>query len=225
MSDSPTCRAPTVVVLHGLGRTQLSMSLLVRRLRRAGLRVVWGTYPSMRRDLSALAGGWLPEFLRAHGVWDEPEVDFVTHSMGGIVVRWFDRHVRPGFARRVVMLAPPNRGSEIIDRGRRWWLFRAVQGPAALQLHTGPDSAPNQLGPGRAGFGVIAGTRSLNPVFSAIVPGPGDGKVSVERARLDGAGDFATFPYSHTWLMNRRPVQDAVLRFLARGRFEPGRRD
>ena len=219
MSESSLPPARAVVVLHGLGRTRLSMAFLVRRLRREGLRVVWGTYPSMRRDLSALAGEWLPDFLRRHGVWDDPEADFVTHSMGGIVVRWFDRHVRPGFARRAVMLAPPNRGSELINQGRRWWLFRKVQGPAALQLHTGPDSVPNRLGPGRAGFGVIAGTRSLNPFFSALVPGPGDGKVSVESARLDGAGDFAAFPYSHTWLMNRRAVQDAVLAFLATGRF------
>ena len=121
------------------------------------------------------------------------------------------------------MLAPPNAGSELADRLKPTWFYRTVNGPAGQQL--GTDGLPRALGPWPAGageLGIIAGDVSLNPLFSATLPGPNDGKVTVASARLAGLKDFLVVPYSHTWLAWRRPVLAQIQAFLRTGRFDPG---
>jgi triacylglycerol lipase len=120
----------------------------------------------------------------------------------------------------VVMLAPPNGGSELVDLLKHWPVYRRLNGPAGLQLGTDVDSVPNQLGPVRdVAVGIIAGDRSFNPLFSTIIPGRNDGKVSVERTRLAGMSDHLTVHSSHTWLMWRSGVISQVKSFLRTGAF------
>lgn len=142
-----------------------------------------------------------------------------THSLGGILVR----SLLAGdttYAGRVVMLSPPNQGSEIIDAFAPSPLLGSLVGPAGMTLGTDSASVPRRLGPVDFSLGVIAGDRSLTSVGSWLIPGPDDGLVGVEQARVEGLSDFLVVPATHTMIMNRPETVAAVLSFLSRGRFE-----
>ena len=207
----------TVVLLHGLGRTPWSLKRLEWSLRDAGYHVVNFNYPSRDLPIERLADEKLAPLLRTLPVEPGAKVHFVTHSMGGILLRCYLRnHPLPQLG-RIVMLAPPNAGSQVADHLLRTWPYRTVNGPAGQQL--GTDGLPRMLGPAPGETGIIAGNHSFNPLFSSWMPGPNDGKVSVASAQLEGMTDFLTVPYSHTWLMWRRPVIRQILCFLHTGRF------
>jgi triacylglycerol lipase len=213
----------TVVLLHGLGLRGWSMARLEHALARDGYRVVNLTYPSLTMPLEKIGGEWLPARLRDAGVPDDARLHFVTHSMGGVVVRsWLRECGTPANLGRVVMIAPPNSGSEVADRLKSFPPFRWFTGVNGGRLGTAVNSVPRGLGPWptNAGeLGVIAGDRSLNPLFSAWLPGPDDGKVSVASARLEGMHDFVVLHHSHTWLQWRRDSVTATQTFLRGGRF------
>jgi pimeloyl-ACP methyl ester carboxylesterase len=215
-----THAADTVVLLHGLGRSPLAMARLARDLRADGYDVRNIGYPSQHADIQTLAETTLgPVFDSAPA---GTRIHLVTHSMGGILVRqYLHDHGTPASLGRVVMLAPPNAGSELVDRLSTWPLYRWINGPAGLQLGTSPDSVPNTLGPLPAAteVGVIAGNRSLNPLFSAWLTGPDDGKVTVASTHVANETDHLTVPHSHTWLMWRTHVISQVKTFLHTGGF------
>jgi pimeloyl-ACP methyl ester carboxylesterase len=208
-----------VVLLHGLGLNRLVMTRLAFALRREGCRVINVSYPSRRVPLERLAGEWLPALLRAHAADTAPRLHFVTHSMGGILLRLFLRDARPKNLGRIVMLAPPNHGSELADRLRDFFPFRLFIGVNGRRLGTDAASWPRRLGPLDADLGIIAGGRTLNPLFSSWIPGPNDGKVSVASTRLEGMKAHLVMPISHTWLQYRGPVIAEVKSFLREGKF------
>jgi len=209
----------TVILLHGLGRTRWSFWLVERTLRQDGYHVVNVTYPSRERSVEAIAESYLAPLVAAEQ--SAPRLHFVTHSLGGIVLRrYLQDHPVPNLG-RVVMLAPPNAGSEVADRLQPTWLYRTVNGPAGQQLGTAGLPGRLDAWPAAAGqLGIIAGDRSLNPLFSLWLPGPGDGKVTVASARLAGMTDFLTVHSSHTWLAWRRTVLRQIQAFLRTGRFD-----
>ncbi len=215
----------TVVLLHGLGLGKWSMTRIERALTRDGYHVVNLGYPSTRVPLETLANEWLPAQLAARDITpaNTPRLHFVTHSMGGIVLRaWVAGGHAPANLSRVVMLAPPHQGTPLVDRIGDWWLFRAFTGVNGRRLGTqAADAFPTKLGPwnSHAQLGIIAGDRSLNPLFSAWIPGPDDGKVPVAATRLEGMADHCVLPYSHTWLQYPREPIDQVRVFLRTGRF------
>jgi triacylglycerol lipase len=227
-SQNPAIGAPaatrdTVVLLHGLGLNRFAMLRMACALKREGYRVVNLSYPSRRVPLEQLASAWLPAALRPHHVDTATRVHFVTHSMGGIVLRLWLREPAAREARvgRIVMLAPPNRGSEVADRLRAFPPFRLFTGINGPRLGTDAASVPRQLGATAEAdeIGIIAGNRSLNPLFSAWLPGPDDGKVAVASTRLDGMRDFVVVPRSHTWLpWSSQPIRQ-VKTFLRHGTF------
>jgi len=212
-----------VVLLHGLGLGSWAMTRMESALARDGYRVINFSYPSRTLSLETLAETWLPQLLRTHSVEAAPRVHFVTHSMGGILLRLYLRdHSIPNLG-RAVMLAPPNAGSAVADHINDFFVLRwfaSVNGP---RLGTGPDSVPRSLGPWpeTAGeLGVIAGNRSLNPIFSGWLGGvPNDGKVTVASTRLTGMRDFLVLPHSHTWLQWCGDTIQQVRAFLHNGRF------
>ena len=219
LRGSPTAEdAPPVVLAHGLGRTPASMAILANRLEEAGFRVVRFGYPSRSEPMEALVDRLRDEVERCCG--DDPRhVHFVTHSMGGVLVRsYLSRRPEPHEG-RVVMLSPPNRGSEIVDAFADSELLRSFLGPAGSRLGTRPDGIANQLGPVRFSLGIIAGRRSMNPIGSWLIPGPDDGTVGVDRADIEGSSSFLVLPATHTFIMNRRDVADDVVHFLRHGRF------
>ena len=214
---------PLVVRLHGLARGHGSMAHLGRGLRAAGLDTVSRTYPSRRHSIRYLAEE-VAEWLVAEA--DGRPVSAVTHSMGGVIVRHLqDPRIQ---WQRIVMLAPPNQGSQLAAALVKNPVFRWYYGPAGAELASGATwPAPP------APFAVIAGTRALalsNPTswtfgrrFGRATPN--DGTVAVAETRLPGMAAYAEVDATHTWIMNDPTVQALVLAYLRDGAFPDARGD
>lgn len=209
-----------VVLLHGLARTACSMTKLMDGLTGEGFIVENIGYPSRKLATDELATVAIEEGLgrcRNRGI---KHINFVTHSLGGILVRHYLRHNEIPELRRVVMLGPPNQGSEVVDKLKDFPGFEFLNGPAGTQLGTRPTDIPKSLGPVDFELGIIAGTSSINLLLSALLPNPNDGKVSVESAKVDGMADFMTLPTAHPFLMRNDKVISQVISFLKSGRFK-----
>lgn len=219
LASASAAPAEHVILLHGLCRTSRSMSRMADALTAAGYAVHNIDYPSRTAPISTLADLAIGLAVAACERASATRIHFVTHSLGGILVRdYLSRHAVPSLG-RVVMLGAPNQGSEVVDHLRDWKIFRLLNGPAGRQLGTGADSVPNRLDPATFPAGIIAGHRSINWINSLLLPGPDDGKVTVARTRLAGMADHLVLPCSHPFLMRDRTAICQTLHFLRRGVF------
>ncbi len=217
LAQSPVQAADCVVFLHGLARTSASMDKAATAFEKSGYTVANVDYPSTRFPIEELA----PLAIEA-GLEKCPAdsvIHFVTHSLGGILVRYYLEHKEISNLGRVLMLAPPNQGSAVVDSLRYFPGFKVINGPAGLQLGTREDSVPLMLGPVDYEVGIIAGTRTFNPILSQYLQNPDDGKVSVENTKVQGMTDFVVVPHSHPFIMKSAVVIEQAFSFIKTGRF------
>lgn len=214
-----------VILLHGLARTSGSMLPMAEALQAQGYQVVNVDYPSRQLPIAELAQTAIPAALsecRAGRMTNKAadKIHFVTHSLGGILLRQYLHSHKIPDLHRVVMLAPPNKGSEIVDHLKELPPFEWLNGPAGSELGTTASDLPQQLGPANFELGIIAGTRSINLLLSLYLPNPDDGKVSVESTKMEGMRDFIALPVSHPFIMKDQDTIAQAIYFLQQGQFK-----
>ncbi|XPF95182.1 esterase/lipase family protein [Colwellia sp. RE-S-Sl-9] len=207
-----------VILLHGMARSDSSMNKMENKLKEVGYTVVNFDYPSTQYNIESIAKYYLPNAVAQC----KPNViiNFVTHSLGGIVLRKYLRDNTLDLLGRVVMLGPPNKGSEIVDKLKNVPGYEFINGPAGLELGTDKSSVPNLLGAVSYPVGIIAGSSTINPILSQMLPNPDDGKVSVENTKVEGMSDHIIIPVSHAFIMRNDEVIRQVKKFLKTGEFQ-----
>jgi triacylglycerol lipase len=219
-SASIASASECVVLLHGLARSSMSMNKMQRELENAGYETANIDYPSRDHTVEKLAEIAVPEGLAACRVADGvTRIHFVTHSLGGILVRQYLSKHEIAELGRVVMLGPPNQGSAAVDELGEVPGFDWLNGPAGRQLGKGAESVPLRLGPADFELGVIAGNRTIDPITSAVLEDPDDGRVSVADTRLEGMADFVVVDHSHAFMMRMRRPIELTKTFLETGTF------
>jgi len=208
-----------VILVHGLARTSRSFTKMAKYLKMNNYAVTNINYPSRKFSIETLSEEHLSKAVARCQANAAQRIHFVTHSMGAILVRYYLRHHTLPELGHVVMLSPPNKGSEIVDRLGKLRLFNFINGPAGQQLGTAPQSLPNQLGSVSYSASVITGNRTMNFILSQLIPGENDGKVSVERAKVTGMSDLLVVPHTHPMILRSQTVIRQTLHFLNNGRF------
>ena len=216
LHGNPQC----VFLLHGLCRTSRSMNKLAQSLVRSGYDVVNVNYPSRHFPIARLSEDIHTRIRNHTDQRNYERIHFVTHSMGGIIVRHILANHTLSNLGRVVMLSPPNQGSEVVDRLKHLFTYKLLNGPAGLELGTDKADTPTRLGPARFDLGVITGRKTINFILSTMIPGENDGKVSAQRARLEGMRDFLVVGATHPFIMKNNEVIRQVLFYLKTGRFD-----
>lgn len=207
----------TVVLLHGMARSSKAMNKMEKVLRADGYYVINADYPSTTATIEELATQVFKDLEPQ--IKDAESVHFVTHSMGGIILRqYLQEHELPNLE-RVVMLAPPSCGSEVTDKLGHIFLYKWINGPAGNQLGTGTNSLPLRLKVPEFELGIIAGDRSINPILSMLIPGPDDGKVSLARVKPSSYTDYLQLHVTHACMMWNRRVIEQTCYFLNHGIF------
>ena len=208
-----------VILLHGLARTSSSMETIEYALLANGYYVINVDYPSREHSIEHLASSVIPDRITTCNNHMAGDIHFVTHSLGGIIVRQFLVENKLANLGRVVMLSPPNQGSEVVDALKNIPGFYQINGPAGMQLGTDENSIPGNLPPVTYEVGVITGNETVNYILSMIIPGVDDGKVSIERAKVEGMTDFLVVGHSHPFIMKSDEVIAQTLAFLRAGQF------
>ncbi len=218
---------PPVILLHGLGRTHRSMRRMAKYLDAEGFDCACWDYPSRQHRLAALAEH-VRERLKKWSAEKQIDVpiNFVTHSLGALVLRGALAEPPPVHINRIVMIAPPNQGAGLAVRfgGTSW--ARMVFGAPMEDLKEGAGGLA-WLGVPEADIGVIAGERSFHPVnplswANLMVSGDlaHDGTVEVSNTKLPGMKDFLVADVHHTFICDDPVVQSQTRAFLKTGRFE-----
>jgi len=208
-----------VVLLHGIARSASHMRDLQKFLELKGYKVYNLDYPSTSHTLEKLTAIVADDI--AGKIRTDKPVHFIGYSMGGIVTRAVLNKYRPDNLGRVVQLASPNKGSEVADFLQNNWVYEKVYGPAGQQLTTNSNELDDLLGKVDYELGVVAGTFSIDPVSSSLIPGDDDGKVSVESTKVAGMKDHVLVYASHTFFPQNDEVQRRALEFIRFGKFLP----
>ena len=213
----PVFAQDCVILLHGLARSASSLDKIEQALK-PRYKTVNVDYPPTQHNIQSLAQQYIPPAVKQ--CRGSEKIHFVTHSMGGLLLRQHlsNNKIRP--LGRAVMLGPPNKGSHVVDKLKSLTAYEAINGPAGMEMGTQDGDAPQQLPIANFELGIIAGTRSVNPILSILLPNPDDGKVSLEHTKLEGMQDHISLPVTHTFMMNNEAVIEQVLWFLRKGEFK-----
>jgi pimeloyl-ACP methyl ester carboxylesterase len=197
-----------VVLVHGIGRTPLSMRRLARELRRAGHTVGQFGYAAALESLTEIA----VRLRRELESWSRPGEPMVVvgHSLGALLLR-LAMAIEPPMAhqpRHLVMLGPPNQSPRLARRLRRFWPYRLFNGDAGQRLADPAYLAalPMPTVP----YTILAGVNGRRGRWSAFGDEPNDGLVALSETRC-GADDLVIeVPARHTFLMNHRLVRRTI---------------
>ncbi len=211
-----------VILLHGLGRLRQSMRRLAQHLNNLGYTTMNLAYPSTTASIETIAEMYLARAVENCKAGGARKIHFVGHSLGGLIVRQYLQQNAVPAGSRLVMLSPPNQGSEVVDLLLHVPLYRWLTGPAGQELGTGSGAMVYRLKPVEIEVGVIAGSRSMNLLFSAFIDGADDGRISVKDTMLPEMRDFIIVPSTHTSIVRDPPVMRQVAHFLTHGRFNHG---
>jgi pimeloyl-ACP methyl ester carboxylesterase len=212
---SPEHKREIVFLIHGIGKGRTDMLSMQSMLRRQGFEVLNWHYPSTRLTLDEIA-----ELLNQQlEHYSDYKVSFVTHSMGGIVVRTYMNKYKPENVGRFIMIAPPNQGAYLASLLGNWLPYKLILGPAGQQLREGEDGRCACAGKPNCEFAIIAGGTGKDRGMNPLIPGDDDGTVSVESTRLEGAADFLVLPYAHPIIQMMPRTARNVVSFLRTGKF------
>lgn len=219
--QNPTAKPPeqlreVVFLLHGIGKGRTDMLAMQSMLRRQGYDTVNWRYPSTSLSLDEIADLLNTEVQK----YGNRRVSFVTHSMGGIVVRTYLNKYKPAHMGRFVMIAPPNQGAYLADLLGNWLPYKLILGPAGQQLRQGENGKCACAGTPGCEFAIIAGGTGKERGMNPLIPGDDDGTVSVESTKLDGARDFLLLPYAHPIIQLMPRTGRNAIAFLKNGTFE-----
>jgi len=210
-----------VILLHGILRSNIDMKLINNRFKKRGYATLNILYPSRKQPLEELGAFVHQKITSCPDYNPQTKINFVTHSMGGLITRYYIAQQRPNNLDKVVMLSPPNSGSEFAD-----WLseteilaplFKKIFGPAGEQLRTDYNHIDTQID---YPLGIIAGNISVNPLAPWVLDGEHDGIVPVERTKIEGMSDHIVIPATHSFMMFNNEVIDQALYFIENGRFD-----
>lgn len=216
---APT-NGPAVILIHGLLQSSRCMVPIGKNLQKAGYQTVEFDYPSTQVTIPEAARN-LDKVIRSlEGV---DEINFVVHSMGGLVVRAYTKEFEDPRIKRMVMLGTPNQGAELADLTQQSWLLRTAGGPGARQLGTRANGLIPQLPVPKFEFAVIAGSSGTPCGWNPLIRGDDDGTVTVDSTKLPGATDFAVVHALHSRLLWNEEVYEQTLNFLKDGRLSPDR--
>lgn len=213
-----------VVLLHGIGHVEWNMVGIELALKKAGYQTLNIGYPSLKKSLSELSE-FVDEELEKEGVWESSyhKVHFATHSMGGLVLRtYLNDHkddVSDKNLGRVVMLAPPHGGSEVADLLHDFLPYQWVFGPAGQELTT--EQQEKVETDVYYDLGIIAGNKEWPYIIAAhIIPDDSDGRVALEKTKLEGMKDHVTLSATHSFISWKPSVHKQIIYFLEHGKFK-----
>ena len=219
MTNTP--KKELVVLLHGILRGKMDMSFLNHFFKKNGYNTLNILYPSREERLEGLSEFVKQEIENSPHYNEDTTINFVTHSMGGLITRYYIAQEKPKNLGKVVMLGPPNTGSEFAD-----WLhdteilaplFKTIFGPASTQLGTKYEHIDTEI---TYPLGIIAGNMSVNPLSPWVLDGQHDGIVPVERTKIEGMTDHIIMPATHSFMMFNKDVMEQALHFLRQNKFD-----
>lgn len=210
----PPMTGKAVLLLHGIIRSSKSMSKLCRPFEERGYHVFSFDYPSTQIDIPEAAAYLNRAIESLEGI---EEINFIVHSMGGLVVRAYLTKHRDPRIERMVMMGVPNLGADMANRVRDLGLYRAIFGPAGQQLVKDAEGFIACLPTPDFEFAIIAGARGTLNGYNPLIPGDDDGTVSVASTRLPGAADFITVPALHSFIMRDERAVEFAVRFITEG--------
>ncbi|MBC8385325.1 MAG: alpha/beta hydrolase [Candidatus Cloacimonetes bacterium] len=208
-----------VILLHGFGDIKLSMNFLEKECQKSGYTTYNLGYSTAGETISSLSDKLLTDLIDDCIQKGFSKIHFVTHSLGGLIVRFYLQSNSLPKGSRIVMLSPPNKGTEVADFLKSNVLYQLFAGDVGQELCTDSEIIRN-LKELNIEIGIIAGNKSFNPFFSEIIPGEDDGRISIENTKLDNMADFLIVNGSHLTIKHRREVSEQMLYFLRNGKFQ-----
>jgi hypothetical protein len=207
-----------VYILHGYGGSLIQMDKICKELKHEGYETDNYTYPGFTESIDSIGHDLFVKVKQEN--YDT--VSFVTHSMGALVVRsmykYLDTNKHFPFIYRFIMLAPPNKGTEVADFFSSS-SFKSILGPNVTLMRTDSNSYAIKLPIPTCEVGLIVGIKGKKPWFNPFMTDDNDGTVTMKSAILGNEKEIATVKSMHILMPLKKKVVALVIRFMKSGTF------